>query len=686
MSWCLNLRGNSGAGVLTARFGRWIAPCDEALAMAPSNRNPLKLAPALFTAFLAGAAVGCSESSESAAFSSDGRGGQNGGPPAMNAGTDAPGQGAAERAIAEADIVQLAEGRLYAMSKSGTLSIVDVSIPGRLSMLGQAWLPGEPFEMYLRGNLLVAMTNRAYAVSGQVTEQRAAGASSSSSSSSSSSYADPNMSAGVIVIDVRDPGLMQRVATFPVPGEIADSRILGDILYLATYENAACYGCGGTPRTMVTTFDVSAPANMRQVDHLAFEGEPDHFAGWGESGWKRSIVATSERLYVGGHADVTPAYDGQTGATEGIIDVLDITDPSGKLRKGAHLETTGAILSRWQVDEKDGVLRVISQRGMGYTTNGVGAPEVQTFHIWNTGAMQPMGKMSLSLPRQEALKSVRFDGERAYAITFEQTDPLFVIDLSNEAAPKQRGELHMPGWVFHLEPRGDRVLGLGLDRSDANGNLNVSLFDVADMDNPKMLQRVAFGSVWGASDQAIVSYELPEDQDRIQKAFRIFENGLVVVPFSGQADPYAQRGTTDTQRSCETFGGGIQLIDWNQDLLVKQATLPVAGNPRRALLNEGELIAVSDSNVTTFDLARRDVALKTADLVIGTCETRPLAPPRPTGGGWEGDDSFGDEGHFHGHCSTTRTGASGAGASTWGGLALGIAAFGALTRRRRQRG
>ena len=46
--------------------------------------------------------------------------------------------------------------------------------------------------------------------------------------------------------------------------------------------------------------------------------------------------------------------------------------------------------------------------------------------------------------------------------------------------------------MYHLEPRGDRVLGLGVDRTDPNGSLNVSLFDVAAADAPRQLARVAF--------------------------------------------------------------------------------------------------------------------------------------------------------------------------------------------------
>src|SRR5690606_33223400 len=120
-----------------------------------------------------------------------------------------------------------------------------------------------------------------------------------------------------------------------------------------------------------------------------------------------------------------------------------------------------------------------------------------------------------------------------YAITAEQTDPLFTIDLSNPAQPQQMGELVMPGWVYHMEPRGDRILALGFDNTDPQGSLNVSLFDVSDMTQPTMIQRVAFGGDWAG---------LAEDQDRIHKAFTIIDQlGLIMVPYSGWSytdDPY----------------------------------------------------------------------------------------------------------------------------------------------------
>ena len=322
----------------------------------------------------------------------------------------------------------------------------------------------------------------------------------------------------------------------------------------------------------------------------------------------------------------------QSYANEGVIQVLDITDPTGHIRVGAQISTSGPIMSRWQMDESNGVLRVISQVGAGRSRNGEKYPDIDTFRIESTQSIVRIGHSSITLPRQEALKTVRFDGPRAYAITFAETDPLFTIDLSDPTAPAQKGEIHMPGWVYHLEPRGDRLIGLGLDRRDYAGNLNLSLFDVSDLSSPSMIERQSFGPTNLYTDEQITNGAMAEDQDRIQKAFRSFQDGLVVVPFSAAWST----GTTDQCKGA----GGIQLFEWNRTSLVKRGLVTMDGNARRAIRRDSEglqeIIGVSDSNVTAFSINRRDTPAKTADVVIGTCVAK-NATPSGGGGGTVGD-------------------------------------------------
>ncbi len=513
----------------------------------------------------------------------------------------------ATRVIVEADIIQIQSGLLYALSKTGTVSLVDVSVPDRLVLVGQTTLPGQPFEMYLSGGTLIVMSNGGVDTSGNV----------------ATSYQDPDSGGGALVVpvDVSDPTQPRALTAHPVAGEIADSRLVGTVLYLATYENAACYGCGPTPRTMVTTFDVTSPAAMTEVEQVSFASNaPDGYnLPWGQN-WKRSIFVTDQRLYIGGHADIDPSTFGTVN--EGIIDVLDITDPTGRLGTGARLSVAGAVLSRWQMDEENGVFRVISQLGAGRTGNGLAAPSIDTFTVTDAETITPLGHAAMTLPSQEGLRTVRFDATRAYAITYNQTDPMFVIDLSDPANPLQRGALYMPGFMYYLEPHGDRVIGLGIDRTDPHGSLNVSLFDVTNPDAPAMLSRAAFATVGITEDYEILNSEVSEDQDRIQKAFRVFDDGLVVVPFGG-LHPYTYTGSP-----CDDDGGGVQLVSWVGDTLIKHALLPLPGNPRRAFENGTDLVTVSDSNVRDFSLADLDVAHETADLVIGACT------PDDTGDGY----------------------------------------------------
>jgi hypothetical protein len=201
----------------------------------------------------------------------------------------------------------------------------------------------------------------------------------------------------------------------------------------------------------------------------------------------------------------------------------------------------------------------------------------------------------------------------------------FTIDLTDPTKPVQKGQLSIPGWMFYLEPHGDKLIGLGLDRTDTTGNLNVSLFDVADLTNPTLLKRVSFGPPNLYEDYEITNGVIAEDQDRIQKAFRVDQDGLVSVPFSGVSGGCGGAATTGIGAS-----GGVQLLDWQGSTLTKRGLVPMAGNPRRAIRRDSqtssELIAVSDSDVTAFSINDKDAPTQEADVVIGTCVARNAYP------------------------------------------------------------
>jgi hypothetical protein len=481
----------------------------------------------------------------------------------------APDEGDAERAISEADILQLSGDRLYALSRYSGLSVIDVVNPAELRLEGVYRSAAEPFEMYVEDGIVYAMYNNW-----------------SSYGCDAAGFCSWQTESRVQAIDTRDPANIQLLADLKVPGAIADSRRVGDVLYLATEQSAGCWGCESESNTTVTSFDLSEPGRFNQLDQLRLPSV-------GAYGGGHSISVTDQRIYVGGFD-----YDENYNILPGSVQVVDISDPSGALATGAIFDVAGPIQSRWQMDEFDGVFRVISQPG-GWGTEL--PPVVETFQVYSSDDIARVGYLTVALSQQgEVLQSARFDGTRAYAITAEQIDPLFTFDLSDPLEPIQLGELEMPGSVYHIEPRGDRLFALGNDPQNPEGSLNVSLFDVSDLAAPVLLSRVAFGGDFGS---------FAEGQNQIHKAFSILpDEGLILVPFSG--------GTQD-ELTCEyKYGSGIQLVDFTDTILTERGVAPQVGDARRALLHEGYLIGIGDNAVQTFDISNRDAPVQMAQLDV----------------------------------------------------------------------
>src|SRR5262245_12659201 len=137
-------------------------------------------------------------------------------------------------------------------------------------------------------------------------------------------------SSRIEALDVTQPAAIHSIGSFDLPGSISDSRIVGDILYAVTFENGYCWGCKGSRNTTVTSLNVIDPATIGVVDQLSFaDNDPYSY------GWRRSVSVTQERMYVSGIE-----WDGMSQG-HSTIDVVDISDPTGVLVKGASVQAVG---------------------------------------------------------------------------------------------------------------------------------------------------------------------------------------------------------------------------------------------------------------------------------------------------------------------------------------------------------
>ncbi len=118
-------------------------------------------------------------------------------------------------------------------------------------------------------------------------------------------------------------------------------------------------------------------------------------------------------------------------------------------------------------------------------------PELEVLGHLPGASEQPLGKPN------EDLYGVRFQGSRAYVVTFERIDPLYAIDLSDPRAPAIEGTLEIPGFSDLLHPIGDSLLlGVG---ADGEGHAKVELFDVDNLAAPASLGSLVFMADYDSS-------------------------------------------------------------------------------------------------------------------------------------------------------------------------------------------
>jgi len=216
---------------------------------------------------------------------------------------------------------------------------------------------------------------------------------------------------------------------------------------------------------------------------------------------------------------------------------FDIQDPDRAAYVGSG-SVEGRINDQFSMDEWNGDLRVA-------TTLSRRVPDVQNpQNTWGLtevsnrvvvlgeggGGLRIKGQTEELAPG-ETIQASRFVGAKGFVVTFRQVDPLFTLDLSDPQNPRKVAALTIPGFSTYIQPIDDtHLLTMGVylpaDAQNHNGwterRMQLQLFDVGDLRNPKQLFQQTVGSAYGWSEAA---WE--------HKAFNWFpERKLLSIPFS----------------------------------------------------------------------------------------------------------------------------------------------------------
>ncbi len=186
------------------------------------------------------------------------------------------------------------------------------------------------------------------------------------------------------------------------------------------------------------------------------------------------VYSTADTLYVYSYA-----YREKDAMeyTEVYSFSIDGTD----LKHKATGSIPGSTVNQYSFDEYKGYLRVATTR-YDYRNN----IDISSVYILDS-KLEKVGEV-FDLADDEQVKAVRFMGDTGYVVTFRNTDPLFILDLSDPANPTVTGELKIPGYSAYIHPIGDNYLvGIGYNGTDEavdSDSVKVSVFDVSDKTKP----------------------------------------------------------------------------------------------------------------------------------------------------------------------------------------------------------
>ena len=378
------------------------------------------------------------------------------------------------------------------------------------------------------------------------------------------------------VYDISDMKNIKKTADFVQSGDYISSRIVGDKLYIVSnderYSNTlpkagkestpdelpAKYICcpeKPTSKTFLVVSSMDLAAKKHETVTKAVLGAADTIYCSGDT-----LYAVAER-YENMERFYGVITDSEFPRRLPTTSQLIKFDLKNGIKPVASVKLKGSVKDNYSLDEKDGYLRVAANY------EGKTAIENKMYVFDNkmnlVGETKPFGK-------DEHIQAVKYVGSTAYVITYEETDPLFVIDLSDVKAPKILGSVKISGFSTMLVPINDnRLLGIGYSKSDY---VKLVLFDVSNPTEPKVL------------DKHVVKYTYSDVQDEPKAFVYNPERDCYTIPvcdyeaFSGsytfnikndkinELDFYTPEGMEYCSR-CVYIGDNLYLVDCEKPMI-----------------------------------------------------------------------------------------------------------------------
>ncbi len=355
-----------------------------------------------------------------------------------------------------------------------------------------------------------------------------------------------------------------------------------------------------------------AAAGLSFVSVVSFDlASPDVLSRSITAGKPGFVYSSAEALYlatdgVDGSDSVYPpgySYGYYSPADSDFSTIHKFSLSAGSVRYVGSHPIRGHVLNQFSMDEQNGVLRVATSSGH--------VPDLGTSSTITTlgpgeNGLAMLGELT-GLAPQEDIRSVRFDGDRGFVVTFKKTDPLFVIDLADAAQPSVLGELKIPGFSTYMHRLdANHLLSVGFDADDHGDfaffdGIQIQIFDVTDLANPTLLHKTVIGTR-GSGSEALMNH----------LAFNYFASrGLLALPMT------ICEGGDDGVYGNELTFSGLMVFDVSlENGIVERGRLPFVDTEQAA--STGATCGTWWSNSTS--LVKRSIFME--DFAYGLSDTQ----------------------------------------------------------------
>ena len=339
--------------------------------------------------------------------------------------------------------------------------------------------------------------------------------------------------AKAIVYDISDIENPVEVNSFEQSGQYISSRLVGDTFYIVSNYNIESND-GKIKSYIPAVRNGSADADKLNPNDIYYAKN-----GVGTSyvvvtaldvntcetvGTTKAVLGCGYDVYC--NRDYLYVYGSDFGDKDSNTTIAKISLKDG-VEFCDYVKIKGRVNSQYSFSEKDKNLCV-------FTTENVNGKDNNYLYVLDANLKQIY--KSPAFATGESIKAVKYIDDYAYVITYEQTDPLFVINLSNVKKPQFMGNVEIDGFSSMLVNVGNnQLLGVGYNTYydkeediEVNDGLKFVLFDVSDPMGPKVLDEKVYGAL--SSEAQYNPKALVQNK----------EKGYYAVPIIN--DKYTQKG------------------------------------------------------------------------------------------------------------------------------------------------